>query len=435
MKQLNVRAKAAQVMNQVVVEGGSLSTALPPALAQVGSRDQGLLQELCFGALRWYPQLQYLLSRLLKKPLKTGQGEVQALLLLGLYQLLYLRIPDHAAVSEVVTAARALGKTWATGLINGVLRNFQRRRTAWLAELEQDEVARTAHPLWLLRRIQTDWPQDWQSIVTANNARPPYNLRVNRLRCSRAAYLERLSAAAIEAQPSAVSEVGVTLTQAQELQKLPGFVNGAVAVQDIAAQLAAKLLDVKSGQRVLDACAAPGGKTCHLLETQPRLAHLLALDKDPTRLAQVQDNFTRLGLHAELKVADAALPSTWWDGQQYQRILLDTPCSATGVIRRHPDIKIRRRATDIASLVAQQQALLTQLWTVLAPGGKLLYATCSILQQENEQLIAAFLSTQADAREIPLSANWGQTRPHGRQILPGESGMDGFYYACLVKQS
>ncbi|MEE4377265.1 MAG: 16S rRNA (cytosine(967)-C(5))-methyltransferase RsmB [Candidatus Competibacteraceae bacterium] len=435
MKQSNVRAKAAQVMNQVVAEGGSLSAVLPPALAQVGSRDRGLLQELCFGALRWYPQLQYLLTRLLKKPLKTGQGEVQALLLLGLYQLLYLRVPDHAAVSEVVSAARALGKTWATGLINGVLRNFQRRRDAWLAELEQDEVARTAHPLWLLRRVQADWPQHWQAVVAANNARPPYSLRVNRLHSTRAAYLERLSAAGIDALPSTVSEVGITLTQAQEPQTLPDFANGAVAVQDIAAQLAADLLDVKPGQRVLDACAAPGGKTCHLLETQPQMALLLALDKDVTRLAQVQDNLTRQGLHAELKVADAASPAIWWDGQQYDRVLLDTPCSATGVIRRHPDIKIRRRITDITALAAQQYNLLTQLWTVLAPNGKLLYATCSILQQENEQVIAAFLSNQADAREIPLTATWGLGRTHGRQILPGELGMDGFYYACLAKQS
>jgi 16S rRNA (cytosine967-C5)-methyltransferase len=433
MKIPNTRAQAAQVIGRVVTEGKSLTAVLPPALARADARDRGLLQELCYGVLRWYPQLHYLLTRLLDKPLRARDWDVQALLLVGLYQLLHLRIPEHAAVAEAVTAARSLGKDWATGLANAVLRNFQRQRPARLAELDSDEAARSAHPPWLLQRVQADWPQQWQTLIAANNSRPPCSLRVNRLRVSRSAYLERLAGAGIEAAPNPVNAVGVTLARPCETYELPGFEEGWVSVQDTAAQLAAEWLAPQPGQRVLDACAAPGGKTGHLLETQPAVAEVWAIDRDAARLTRVRDNLERLGLRAELRAADAAHPESWWDGRPFERILLDAPCSGTGVIRRHPDIKVLRRAADIESLAARQRMLLERLWPLLAAGGTLLYVTCSILRRENEQVIGAFLAAQPDAREHPIETSWGTACGHGRQLLVGDGGMDGFYYAALDK--
>jgi 16S rRNA (cytosine967-C5)-methyltransferase len=391
-----------------------------------------LLQELCYGTLRWYPQLHYLLEQLLHKPLKPHEYEVQALLLLGLYQLLHLRVPDYAVVAETVAAARGLGKDRVAGLINAVLHNFQRRRSAWLAELERDASGHHAHPVWLLRRLQDDWPEHWQAMVAANNTRPPYSLRVNLARLSRQTYEEHLAAAGIAAQPTPFSAAGITLAKACEVDALPGFREGWVSVQDPAAQLAAGLLDLRPGLRVLDACAAPGGKTGHILETEPDLT-LLALDSDAERLLQVRANLQRLGFAADIRTGDAGAPESWWNGIPYDRILLDAPCSGTGVIRRHPDIKVLRRAADIEPLAARQRALLDALWPLLKPGGRLLYVTCSVLRQENEGTVAGFLSAHRDAHEYPILAAWGHARPQGRQILPGESDMDGFYYACLVK--
>jgi 16S rRNA (cytosine967-C5)-methyltransferase len=428
----NPRIAAAWVLSQVVGGKQSLNTVLPPALARVEIRERGLLQELCYGTLRWYPQLHYLLEQLLHKPLKPHEHEVQALLLMGLYQLLHLRVPDYAVVAEAVAAAHGLGKDRVAGLINAVLRNFQRRRSAWLAELERDASGHNAHPVWLLRRLQDDWPEHWQAIVAANNTRPPCSLRVNLARLSRQRYGEYLAAAGIAAQPAPFSAAGITLAKACEVDALPGFREGWVSVQDLAAQLAAGLLDLRPGLRVLDACAAPGGKTSHILETVPALA-LLALDSDAKRLLQVQANLQRLGLAADIRTGDAGVPESWWDGVPYDRILLDAPCSGTGVIRRHPDIKVLRRAADIGPLAARQRALLDALWPLLKPGGRLLYVTCSVLQQENERIVAAFLAAHPNAHEHPILAAWGHARPQGRQILPGEADMDGFYYACLVK--
>lgn len=431
---MNTRSLAARVVSQVVAEGQSLTAALAPALTQIGGRDRGLLRELCYGTLRWYSQLQYLLRRLLDKPLKPSEREVHALLLVGLYQIIHLRVPDYAAVSEAVAAARGLKKSWAAGLVNAVLRNFQRRRIALLADLEQDKASLSAHPLWLLQRLQEDWPTDWPAVVIANNARPPIGLRVNLARLSRQAYLDRLAAAGFEALPTLFGSAGITLAQACEVDDLPGFREGLVSVQDAAAQLTVELLDLQPGLRVLDACAAPGGKTCHILESEPHLGHLLALDVDAERLHRVSGNLERLNLSAQLAVGDAGAPEHWWDGLPYDRILLDAPCSATGVIRRHPDIKVLRQAADIAPLARRQRLLLERLWPLLTPGGMLVYATCSLLKQENELVIADFLAAQADADEQDIAAPWGRPALHGRQILPGEGGMDGFFYARLSKR-
>lgn len=434
MKPKSTRLLAARVLSQVIGEGRSLRVALPPALARTEERDRGLLQELCFGTLRWYPQLQHLLSRLLAKPLPPGEREVQALLLVGLYQLIHLRLPAYAAVSEVVDASRQLGKSWASSLINAVLRNFQRRQAVLLADLEHDEASRNAHPAWLLERLQADWPQDWPSLVAANNARPPITLRVNLRRVSRQDYLRRLANAGLTGECTPFSDAGIAVGHACGVDQLPGFREGLVSVQDLAGQLAAPLLDLRPQQRVLDACAAPGGKTCHILEREPHLAALLALDIDTERLARLRENLDRLGLQAQVITGNALTPEDWWDGQPFDRILLDAPCSATGVIRRHPDIKLLRQPEDIPSLAEQQGRLLERLWPLLASEGTLLYATCSVLKQENEQIIAGFLSRHNDAWHSPIAAAWGRAGHYGRQLLAGESDMDGFYYARLIKR-
>ena len=429
---MNVRAIAAQALGQVLDEGRSLAMVLPPALERVAPRDRGLLREVCYGVCRWQPELQTLLDGLLNRPLDPREPVVRALLLVGLYQLHHLRIPDHAAVAETVAAARQVRKSWAASLTNAVLRSFPRRRAELLARVAASAEARTAHPRWLLESLQEDWPDDWPTIVAANNDRPPFTLRVNALQSSRDDYQTRLAAAGKHAEPVAVAPAALTLAEPVEPAALPGFAEGQVSVQDAAAQLAAPLLAVEPGMRVLDACAAPGGKTAHLLECIPDL-DLTALDQDGDRLERVRDNLNRLRLAARLVRGDASQPADWWDGVPYDRILLDAPCSATGVIRRHPDIKLLRREADIAALADRQQAMLLALWPLLRPGGRLLYATCSVLRRENDQVVAAFLATQPEARAQPMIAGWGRALAQGRQILPGEEGMDGFYYAALVK--
>lgn len=431
---LNARAVAALALSQVLGEGRSLSSALPAQLAQTPlTRDAGLVQELCFGTARYHPRLQALLACLIDRPLKRKDSEVQALLLLGLYQLLYMRIPAHAAVAETVSAARQLGKEWASGLINGVLRNFQRNSASLLADVDADDASALAHPAWLLAMVRKAWPEQWREILIANNARPPMTLRVNARRVTRDDYQARLAAAGMDAIAVAGVASAITLAAPRDVHELPGFADGDVSVQDAAAQLAAFLLDLAPGQRVLDACAAPGGKTCHILEHEAALAELVALDSDARRLVRVQENLDRLGLQASLVCADAGDVAAWWDGVGFDRILLDAPCSATGVIRRHPDIKLLRRADDISLLVAEQQRLLKALWPLLKPGGRLVYATCSILPRENARQIAGFLQRQPDARELPMALDWGLACSHGRQQLPGEQGMDGFYYAVLER--
>lgn len=431
---MNVRAIAAQALGQVLGEGRSLAIALPSALERTHTRDRGLLQEMCYGVCRWLLLLQALLDLLLKRPLDPHESAVRALLLIGLYQLHYLRIPEYAAVAETVTAARQLGKPWAAHLTNAVLRNFLRRRSELLAQVEQDAAAQTAHPHWLIERLRRDWPHDLSVIIAANNTRPPFTLRINLRNISREDYQARLAAMGKTAEPVASVATALVLPEPAEPTALPGFAEGWASVQDAAAQLAVPLLDLRQGMSVLDACAAPGGKTGHLLECAPDV-NLTALDCDHTRLERVKDTLARLQMSARLIVGDARQPQDWWDGAPYDRILVDAPCSATGVIRRHPDIKMLRRETDIAALAREQQAILTALWPLLRPGGCLLYVTCSVLREENEDVVAAFLAAQQDAKEWLIPAHWGRALSHGRQILPGETNMDGFYYAVLMKMT
>ena len=430
---MNPRLAAAKALTAVLNGKASLNSSLPLQLDKVEVRDRGLTQDLAFGTARWQPRLSALANKLLQKPFKAADADVEALLLVGLYQLLYTRIPAHAAIGETVGCADKLKKPWAKGLLNAVLRNAQRESEALLAELEHDPVVRTAHPRWLQKSLKAFWPQQWEAICAANNAHPPMILRVNRRHHSRNAYLQLLIEAGIEAQPCAFSQDGIVLAEACDVRNLPGFAEGWISVQDEAAQLAADLLDLAPGQRVLDACCAPGGKTCHILEVEPQLAGVVAVDLEAKRLVRVRENLERLGLSAELIAADGRDTATWWDGKPFQRILLDAPCSATGVIRRHPDIKLTRQPDDIPALAALQGELLDAMWPTLEVGGILLYATCSTLPTENTEVIEAFLARTPGARELDIAGEFGIKQPHGRQLLAQKGGHDGFYYAKLIK--
>jgi len=430
---MNPRLAAAKALAAVLNGKASLNSSLPTQLDKVEDRDRGFTQDLAFGTARWQPRLSALAAKLLQKRFKAADADVEALLLVGLYQLLYTRVPAHAAIGETVGCADKLKKPWAKALLNAVLRRAQRESEALLAELEHDPVVRTAHPRWLQKSLKAFWPEQWEAICAANNAHPPMILRVNRRHHSRDAYLGLLSDAGIAAAPCVYSQDGIVLEAATDVRSLPGFAEGWISVQDEAAQLAADLLDLAPGQRVLDACCAPGGKTCHILEAEPALAGVVAVDLEAKRLVRVRENLARLGLSADLIAADGRDTDAWWDGKPFQRILLDAPCSATGVIRRHPDIKLTRQADDIAALAVLQGELLDALWKTLEVGGVLLYATCSTLPTENTEVIEAFLARTSGARELDIATQAGLKQPHGRQLLAQEGGHDGFYYAKLIK--
>lgn len=430
---MNPRLAAARALAAVLSGKASLNSSLPAQLDKVDERDRGLTQDLAFGTARWQPRLDLLAAQLLQKPFKAADADVQALLLVGLYQLFYSRIPAHAAIGETVGCADKLKKPWAKGLLNAVLRRAQREGETLLADMERDPVVRTAHPRWLQKSLKAFWPEQWEAICAANNAHPPMILRINRRHHSRDAYLALLAEAGIGASACQYSRDGIVLAEACDVRGLPGFAEGWVSVQDEAAQLSADLLELAPGQRVLDACCAPGGKTCHLLEAEPGLAHMVAIDLEAKRLTRVRENLDRLKLDAELIACDARDTASWWDGKPFQRILLDAPCSATGVIRRHPDIKLTRQADDIPALAALQGELLDALWPTLEVGGMLLYATCSSLPTENTEVIDAFLARTPGARELDLATEAGLRQPYGRQLLAQEGGHDGFYYAKLIK--
>ena len=409
------------------------------ALAEAGiselndKRDATFARSVCLGTLRWYQQMEALLSLLLDKPLQRKNRDIHSLLLTALFQLSKTEIARHGVVSETVNVVDALNKKWAKGLVNGVLRNYIRQADALNSKLSKSPVAETSHPQWLLSILQQAWPQQWQKITEENNKQAPMSLRVNERRSSRDEYLSMLKAANIDASNSDISTSGITLKSPCTIEMLPGFDDGLVSVQDIAPQLAPSFLDLQHGQRVLDACAAPGGKTAHIMEATNGDLALTALEIDPVRLQRITQNMQRLGHGIEVIEGDAGRPDTWWSKHKYDRILLDAPCSGSGDIRRHPDIKLLRRPSDIERLAEQQLRLLHALWPLLNDGGKLLYATCSILPQENENIIHSFLAEEETAMEQDIHVNYAHSRQHGIQILPGEHQMDGFFYACLQK--
>jgi 16S rRNA (cytosine967-C5)-methyltransferase len=423
------RALAAQALAGVVA-GQSLRAAFAAAIAKLpDARDRALLSNLLHEGARWWLRFEAALGSLLERPLR--ERDIHALLVLGLVQLEILKLNDYAAVAATVEATRALRKPAFAGLVNAVLRRWLRERQTHCAELDRDAVTRTAHPRWLIDAFAADWPEQTESILAANNAPAPLWLRVNRRRVARADFAAQLAAAGIACTVSDAARDALILETSRDVTALPGYAQGAFSVQDGAAQQAARLLEPRDGQRVLDACAAPGGKSAHILESAA--VELTALDSDARRLPRLRENLQRLGLSADVRTGDAADPAGWWDGRPFDRILVDAPCSATGIIRRQPDVKLHRRATDIPVLAGTQARLPDALWPLLRSGGRLVYATCSLLADENARQIDAFLARHADAHAVRPALPW-RAAGAGVQNLPGESGMDGFFYAVLEKR-
>jgi 16S rRNA (cytosine967-C5)-methyltransferase len=432
-----IRASAAALVSQVVDRGRSLDEVLAGDPDEGSAR--GLKRSLCYGTLRWHFRLLEILRRVCERPPEQLAPELRALLEIGLFQLLSGEVAAHAAVAETVSAARELGLSRAAGFVNAVLRRFQREREELLAAVDGSVAVRTAHPPWFVDALRRDRPHGFAATLEANNAHPPMWLRVNRMRSSTDAYASELEAAGWQVRRHALAADALLIMPAADVRSLPGFEEGRVSVQDAAAQLACDVIGPQAGDRILDACAAPGGKTCHLLERVGGKAEVTALDVSEARLARVRENLGRLGLNARVRAGDVLQPQAWWDGKPFDRILLDVPCSATGVIRRHPDIKLLRRARDIPALARRQAQMLRSTWELLADDGVLLYTSCSVLRPENEAVIAEFLAGAADAADCTQerTEGWPPRPPGGGpgyQVLPGEADMDGFYYACLRKR-
>jgi 16S rRNA (cytosine967-C5)-methyltransferase len=435
-----IRAAAARAVAAVAARGRRLEDAVAEFTRDGTPRPA--TQSIAFGTVRWLIELDACLDALLDRPGAKHDPEVRALLLVGLYQLLHGQTPEHAAVSETVEAARALGRPRSAGLVNAVLRRFQREQSTIVARAHGKRPARFAHPGWMLEAFERDWPDRWEHIAAAGNAEPPMWLRVNARRGTCEAYLARLAEAGIAAEPAAFAPEALRLAVPTDVHALPGFADGDVSVQDAAAQLAPRFLAAAPGMRVLDACAAPGGKACHVLELEPAIAELVALDVDAGRAARIRENLARLGLSASVVVADAADPAAWWDGRPFDRILLDVPCSGTGVIRRHPDIKLLRRPADVPAFATRQATLLGAAFGLLAPGGRLVYASCSVFSAENARVVEAFLAREpraGDATEsarlsLPGALPWQGAGP-GCALSSGAADADGFYYACLEKRA
>ena len=432
-----VRAVSAEVVDAVVYGGESLDAAITKNEPRIQATDRPLLRMLCYGCLRNHWRLQGWLSQLISKPFRKRDRVVSALLAIGLYQITEMRIPDHAVVSETVDAVRQLRRPKLAGLVNACLRRFVRENIAETAAM--DEESQWNHPAWMIDRLRDDWPDDYQAILTANNERAPMWLRANASKNSAAAYLKRLQEIGIEADLLTGVPDAVRLRAPQAVDGLPGFATGDASVQDAAAQIAAHWLLRDAQGHLLDACAAPGGKSGHLLELGENRVSLTAVDNDAARVVSIAENLRRIGRSATLITADASNPKEWWDGVPFDGILLDAPCSASGVIRRHPDIKLLRRESDLGKLAVIQRAMLDALWPLLAEGGTLLYATCSVFAVENDELTGQFLRDHGDAVENDVLPNNNirdlmQRRACGYQILPGTAGLDGFYYAALHKK-
>ena len=428
----SVRAEAARAVARVMT-GKTLDDALaagdPAVAAALTTQNRSLLRAMAYGVVREHTLLAALAERLLEKPLQK-QGEVQALLLCGLYQVRSMRMPAHAAVAETVNAVPLHAAPWARGLVNAVLRRYQRERAALESALPTDPVVRASHPAWLVGALRRDWPGAWKDVLAAGNEPGPLTLRVNRRRGNVVEVLQRLPASGLSGRRVPGAPDAIVLDEAVAVDRIPGFADGVVSVQDASAQRAAPLLDLAAGQRVLDACAAPGGKSAQILEHAD--VDLLALDLDPARLQRVEETLARLQLRCELRAGDARRPAAWWDEKPFDRILLDAPCSGTGVIRRHPDIKWLRRPTDIPRMAQAQLEMLHALWPLLAPGGVLLYSVCSVLGAEGGEVVNRFLAEESKARPVLIGADWGEAIGPGRRLAPG-GDFDGFYFAKLRK--
>jgi 16S rRNA (cytosine967-C5)-methyltransferase len=433
------RALAASVVARILREGVTLDSALQEALAELPANLKSAARSLSYGAVRGYFRHEAILAKLLSQPVRSLDSLVRALLSVALFELEDGRTPEYAVVDAAVKTAKAGGAARASGLVNAVLRRYLRERASLTVEIARNPVTRHASPIWLADRYRADWPVRWTQLLAAGDTQAPMWLRVNSRLASTESYLEMLQEAGIRARAELRVPLAVVLESPCDVHELPGFASGTASVQDLGAQCVAFPLALAPGLRVLDACAAPGGKTALIAEREPGLAELLAVDVDPQRLARVRDNLARGNLRADVVAGDAAAPEAWWNGVPFDRILLDVPCSALGVIRRHPDIRLRKSPSEIDKLPLLQARLLAAAWRMLAPGGRLVYATCTVTRSENHDVVAAFLAGTPEARIVPAE-NWpgwpgfGETDGLGRQILPGEAGADGFYYAALAKQ-
>ena len=432
---ISPRLIALQIIEEVLEKNISLKIAINnnEILKKIG-KDKALIQEMLYGTLRWYIQLEYILNQLIEKRIKKKDRLLKYLIIIGLYQLMYMRIPSHAVVSETVETCVKINMGWAKGLINAILRRYLRETKNLNSKISKNELIELAHPEWLIEKIKGDWPNDWNNILIANNERPPMFLRVNQLQNNREEYLIKLKKVGITGKKTNYSSDGILLEEPTSIEKLPGFAQGDISIQDLAAQLAVELLDLKPNHNVLDACAAPGGKSAHILESEPKIKTLTAIEKDKIRAEKLHGTLDRLKLHANIKVENIVNIAAWWNGKKFDRILFDAPCSATGVIRRHPDIKLLRTMDEITAINKLQMKLLATLWSTLKNNGLLVYATCSVLNQENSNLIKKFIKKHSECNLKPIIAKWGFDTGYGRQILSGQDNMDGFFYACLKKK-
>jgi len=431
---MDARFISVKVIHEVISKRKHLDQVLSTQLITLKDpREKSLARELSYGIMRFYPRLTHIARLLLRKSFKPKDEDVLVLICSGLYQLDYMRIPDHAAISATVETARKLGKPWACELINAVLRRYQREKSLLQEKVANSEIAHYSHPQWMISLLRDEWPDHWREILESNNQHPPLQLRVNLQRHSRDDYLRLLEQSGIAAIPCQFLSTGITVSKPVNVDEIPGFQTGDVSVQDFGAQLAVNILDPQAGQRVLDACAAPGGKTGHIIEYAPEIAELIAVESDQERTELLRANIDRLGLSVHVVNADVSDVSAWWDGRCFDRILLDAPCSAIGVIRRHPDIKVLRAPGHIHLFTGTQSKILESVWPLLKPGGRLVYSTCSILNAESDDQIATFANKYDDARILSIDADWGIRSPHGRYILPGQDQTDGFYYALMTK--
>jgi 16S rRNA (cytosine967-C5)-methyltransferase len=430
VQSMTPRAIATQIIHQVCYEGISLSDAFDRAHLNK-NKDVSFIKEICFGTIRFWLSLQSILKQLLEKPLKKTDKDIECLLCMGLYQLQYMFITEYAIVNETVETARALKKPWATGLVNKILRRMIAEKTQPIGI-----TAQYAHPNWLIDNIKKAYPAEWESILQSNNEKAPLFLRVNTTKITAEQFQSVLSDNQISFISVAHLDNALLLPSPIPVEKIPGFHEGFFSVQDAAGQKVLEYLDLNDAHIVLDACAAPGSKTTHLLEKHPAIKKLISVDISESRLQKIKENTTRLQLNTKnhkLITADIEKIDNEFPNETFDRILLDAPCSATGVIRRHPDIKLLRKKTDISVLAAQQLKMLHTLWPLLKKRGKLLYTTCSILPDENSDVIKSFLSQQKDAHALPLDSAWGKPCEQGQQVITGDQGRDGFYYALLEK--
>jgi 16S rRNA (cytosine967-C5)-methyltransferase len=425
----NARAQAVRHLTPVIASGRSLDRVLRERTRT--GRDDGLIDELVIGSVRYWFSLNAAVEACVTRPLDPRDATLRCLLVIGAYQLLHTRVPAYAAVSQTVAAAPAVGRTSAKGLVNQVLRRLSAsiEGGSW-PPADCSEPVRFDHPQWLIDRVRAQFPAEWSELLEADNGRAPMALRVNRRRIAPERFRDALAAAGIDHRPGLTTSA-IVLDRPRPTATIPGYAEGWFSVQDEGAQLAPEVLAARTGDRVLDACAAPGGKAGGCLEAADVV--LTALEIDTRRCETTRRELARLGFDGDCVVAGDATRLDWWDGRPFARILVDAPCSGTGTLRRHPDIKLLKHATDIAAYQAIQSKLLANLWQVLEPGGRLVYCTCSILNEENDAVVDAFLAATGDAVSTHIDVSWGRPTLHGRLTMPSDGGPDGFYFAVVTK--